>query len=94
MIFFFSLRKINYFPNNVFEAFVNGKFWGVVTPPAGRDQLKLHWLHRAAGRLQRVRQGQGRFHQLQGPGQLHEDHGLHAHGDGADRAEPADQHEL
>lgn len=48
---------------------------------------------RAARGLQGVRQRQGRLHRLQRPGKLHEDHGLHAHRDGVDRTEPADQHE-
>lgn len=48
---------------------------------------------RAEGGLQGVRQRQRRLHRMQGFGELHEDDGVHAHGDGADRAEPADQHE-
>lgn len=48
---------------------------------------------RAEGGLQGVRQGQRRLHRVQRFGELHEDDGVHAHGDGADRTEPADQHE-
>lgn len=48
---------------------------------------------RAAWSLYRVRQRQGRFHNLQRPRQPDEDHGLHANGNGADRTEPEHQHE-
>lgn len=48
---------------------------------------------RAAWSFYRVRQRQGRFHNLQRPRQPDEDHGLHANWNGVDRTQPEHQHE-
>lgn len=60
--------------------------------PSSRDDDR--WApSRAAAGLQGVRLRPGRVPELQGRGGVHEDHGLHAHGDGAAGDSPADQDE-